>query len=65
MIRERIESGLKSGNIIGGNSNQQFTTRKPPSGYAKKKEGEKNVVMVSVPQYQAYMPLRRTFLIHM
>lgn len=49
VIGERIESGLKSGKITDDNSNKKFAARKPLSGYAKKKEGETNVVTISVP----------------
>lgn len=55
VIGERIESGLKSGKITDANSNPKVAARKPLSAYAKKKEGETNVVTVSVPQYQAHV----------
>ena len=54
IIGERIESGLKTGKIVGC-GNQQSTSRRPYGGYTKKKEGETNTVTDSVPQYQALM----------
>lgn len=51
---ERIESVIKTWKITDG-GNQQAVVRRPSSGYAKKKEGETNVVTTSVPQYQAPM----------
>lgn len=55
VIGERIESGIKSGKITGGNSNPQSADRKASNGYAKEKEGETNDVTTSVPQYQSLM----------
>lgn len=54
ITRERIESGLKTGKIIGGSS-QQSVVRRPSSGYAKKKEGNTNAVIISVLHYQVHV----------
>lgn len=54
IIGERIESGIKTGKIVGG-GNQQYAVKRPSSGYAKKKEGEMNAIIASVSQYQVPM----------
>lgn len=51
-IGERVENGLKSGKII-YTTVLQTTNKRSHGGFAKKKEGETNVVTASVyPQYQ-------------
>ncbi|XP_050875848.1 uncharacterized protein LOC127079504 [Lathyrus oleraceus] len=51
-IGERVESELKSGKII-DTTTHQTTNKRPHGGFAKKKEGEENVVMVKArPRYQ-------------
>ncbi|XP_050878763.1 uncharacterized protein LOC127082571 [Lathyrus oleraceus] len=51
-IGERVESGLKSGKIT-DTTTQQTTNKKPHGGFAKRKEGEANVVMEKArPRYQ-------------
>lgn len=54
ITEERIESGLKTREIVGG-SNQQSAVRRPSSGYAKKKKGKTNSVTTNVLQYQAHV----------
>lgn len=51
-IGERVESGLKSGKITDTTA-QQTTNKRSHGGFAKKKEGEANVVtMRALPRYQ-------------
>lgn len=50
ITEERIENGLKKGKIASGSS-KHYAVRRPYSGYAKKKEGDMNVITTSVQQY--------------
>lgn len=54
-IGERIENGLKLGNIA-RNATQKTIAKKPHGGFSKKKEGDTSVVMTNVhPHFQAPM----------
>ncbi|XP_050889569.1 uncharacterized protein LOC127094840 [Lathyrus oleraceus] len=54
-IGERVESGLKSGKITYTTA-AQTTNKRPHGGFAKKKEGEANILMAKAcPRYQFLM----------
>lgn len=56
-IDERIENGLKSGKITDTTA-PQTTNKRSHEGFAKKNEGEENVVMAGThPQYKFLMTL--------